>query len=260
MDPLTIVAAIALGMVVGTIVGLTSVGSGALMTPILLTWFGGTVGALSGVGTATTYGTVSKFFGIIHNYVKKAIDTDYLFMISATGLPLAVVGSVYSAYLITWNLFSPLLAVVLIVIAVLIAAEARLGKIGAGRDPKITAGLRAKGLAVGALVGIIAGFTGVSTGSLLVACLIILLGFTNRTAVNIAIFEGGLILFAATITQLYLGDVDLAFDALLLAGGVPGIITGGHFKDRISQQKLGYIIAAVIILISLKTLYSFVGF
>ena len=46
--------------------------------------------------------------------------------------------------------------------------------------------------------------TGISTGSLLVASLIIILGFKPHTAVNVAIFEGGIILLAATITQLYL--------------------------------------------------------
>ncbi|MDE1860671.1 MAG: sulfite exporter TauE/SafE family protein [Candidatus Micrarchaeota archaeon] len=257
MDPITIAGIIALGFVVGALVGLTSVGSGALMTPILLLDFGGLVGKTFVVGTATTQGTVTKFFGSLQNYFKKSLRPNYLFMISITGVPLAAIGAFYSSAIISWNLFPPLLAAVLLAVAVLMIYQFRMRRVVHTKDPEMGRSLRIKGLAVGVVVGLIAGLTGVSTGSVLVSALIILLKFPSRTAVSVAIFEGGLILLAATITQLYLGHVNLPFAGLLILGGVPGILLGGHFKFRVNQRLLGYGIAGVIILEASRTLSSF---
>lgn len=257
MDPFTMATVIALGLVVGTLVGLTSVGSGALMTPILLLDFSGIVGKTLVVGTATAQGTVSKFVGNVQNYLKRAIRFNYLFIISITGVPLAAIGAFYSTALINWNLFSPLLATVLAIVAIIIIVQARLEKLNVTKEPKINRRARIKGALIGVVVGLIAGLTGVSTGSILVAALILILKFPNRTAVAMAIFEGSLILFAATLAQLYLGQVNFPFTGLLLVGGIPGILVGGYFKDRVDQRKLGYIIAAVILLESARTLSSF---
>ncbi len=256
MDPLTIATIITLGFVVGFIVGLTSVGSGALMTPILLLDFSGIVGKAFIVGTSSTYGTVSKAFGSIQNYMSGKFRSGYMFIIATTGVPLAVVGAFYSSALISWNFFSPIIAVLLIVVASVILIQSRFEKFS-GRDPKIDGKLRIKGAIIGIIVGLIAGFTGVSTGSLLVACLIIIMKFPNHSAVNIAILEGGLILLAATLTQIFLGHVNYLFTGILLIGGIPGILIGGRFKYRFDQKKLGYLIAAVIIFESARTLSSF---
>ncbi|MDE1845905.1 MAG: sulfite exporter TauE/SafE family protein [Candidatus Micrarchaeota archaeon] len=257
MDPFTIALIVALGLVVGAIVGLTSVGSGALMTPILYLDFASSLAHNLVVGTATTQGTVTKFVASARNYLRGKLSRDYTFMIAITGVPLAVVGAFFSSRFVAFNLFPPFLALVLLFVGVGIVLQLRANKMNHKEDPKLTLRLKRKGMLVGAGIGLIAGLTGVSTGSLLVSSLIILLKFPNRTAVTIAIFEGGLILLAATATQLYLGNVNLPFTGLLVIGGIPGVLIGSHFKDRIDQSMLGYGIAVVIIFESLRTLSSF---
>ena len=256
-NPITFTSAVMLGLVVGVIVGLTSVGSGALMAPILLLDFGSIVGKTLVVGTATTAGTVEKFVVSLRNYFKKTLKMSYALMIAYTGVPLAAVGAFYSSVLIKWNLFSPLLSGVLLVVGLVIIVQSKLEKINYTKDPPMTRSLRIRGLLVGVVIGLVAGLTGVSTGSLLVASLILLLKFPNRTAVTIALFEGALILFAATATQLYLGHVNLPFTGALLLGGIPGILIGNHYKDRVGQNILGYGIAIVIIFEAARTLSAF---
>lgn len=257
MDPITVATIIALGLVVGAIVGLTSVGSGALMTPILYLDFAGVLAHNLVVGTATAQGTITKFVASARNYLRGKLRPDYTFMIAITGVPLAVVGAFFSSSFVSYNLFAPFLALVLLFVGIGIILQLRAKKMNHAEDPKLTPRLKRKGMLVGMGVGLIAGLTGVATGSLLVSSLIILLKFPNKTAVTIAIFEGGLILLAATATQLYLGHVDLTFTMLLIVGGVPGILFGSHFKDKIDQKILGYGIAGVIILESARTLSSF---
>ncbi|HVA82721.1 MAG TPA: sulfite exporter TauE/SafE family protein [Candidatus Aquilonibacter sp.] len=257
MDPITMLGVIALGLAVGAIVGMTSVGSGALMTPILLLDFGGVIGKALVVGTATTQGTIIKFVASARNYFRKGLRGEYAFMIAVTGVPLAIFGAFFSKSFITWNLFQPLLSGVLLLVGVLIIVQLKTNRMNHTENPKVSGRLRAKGMLVGLVVGLIAGLTGISTGSLLVSALIILLRFPNRTAVNIAIFEGGLILLAATFAQIYLGNVDFPITGLLVVGGIPGILVGSHFKDKINQKLLGYGIAGVIIIESARTLSNF---
>ncbi len=257
LGPLEISGILILGFVVSLLVGLTSVGSGALMTPILLLDFSSIVPRLFVVGTSTTQGTVVKFVGSARNYLRKAIKMEYAFIVAITGVPLGIVGAYYSAAFVTWPYFSPALAALLLAVAILILVLTKKNILNHKTNPKVDLRLRLKGAAIGAVVGVIAGLTGISTGSLLVASLMLLMKFPNRMAVGIAVFEGGLILFGATVVQLLLGHVDLTVTGLLIAGGIPGILIGSHFKDRANQTLLGYLIAAVIILESLRTLTSF---
>lgn len=257
MDPITIASILALGLFVGVIVGLTSVGSGALMTPILYLDFSGALAKSLVVGTASAQGTITKFVASARNYYRKKLKPDYAFMIAITGVPFAVIGALFSSAFIAFNLFSPLLALVLLAVGVLIIAQQKGGKINHVEDPKMTIQLKRKGWGIGIVIGLIAGLTGIATGSLLVSSLMLILKFPNRTAVSIAIFEGGLILFAAAATQFYLGHIDFIFTGLLLLGGIPGILIGSHYKDRVNQKLLGYGIAGVIIFESLRTISSF---
>jgi len=260
MDPITIAAVIALGALVGFLVGLTSVGSGSILTPILYLDFSSSLSTLFVVGTSTTEGTITKFIASARNYLRNTLRKDYAFIIAITGVPTAAVGAFFSADLITWNLFQPILAAVLIAVAIAIIYDAKFRNKKNEKkltDPKMDSRLKVKGMAVGLVVGLIAGFTGVSTGSLLVASLIVFMGFSPRTAVTIAVFEGGIILLAATIVQLYLGHVNFLFTGLLVLGGIPAILVGSHFKDRVNQRLLGYGVAGLIIFESARTLSQF---
>lgn len=257
MGPIILGMTIALGALVGFLVGLTSVGSGAILTPILLIDFASVLSKSLVVGTSTMYGTVTKPIASVRNYVRRSLKLDYAFIIAITGVPFSSIGAFYSGAFLSWNLFPPILAGILILAALGMIMQVRVNGVGALKDPEMSTGLRIKGLLLGIAVGLIAGLTGVSTGSLMVASLILFLKFPNRTAVGIAIFEGGLILAAATITQLYLGHVNLPFTGLLVLGGVPGILLGSHYKDKVDQGLLGYGIAGVIILESARTLSNF---
>ncbi len=219
------------GAFIGLLVGMTSAGSGALLAPILLLDFNSVVGKPFVVGTATTYGTITKFVGSARNYLTRSLKSSYVLMIAATGVPTAAIGAFYSSALITWNLFSPLLAIALIVVALLIVLGQKLKKAKSYVDPEMNRNVRIKEMAIGLYIGPIGSFTGVSTGSLLAASLIVLLKFSPRTAVTIAVFEEGVILLAATAVQLYLGHVNFPVTGLLALGRIPGILIGSHLGE-----------------------------
>jgi uncharacterized protein len=257
-SPSTMVSLLILGLVVGIIVGLTSVGSGALMTPILYLDFSKVLTHAQAVGTATAQGTVTKFAASIRNYLKKSLNSGYAFTIAITGVPLAVVGAFLTKIATSYAQFQVVIAVILVLAALSIIYQIRVNKEDKSfTDPKNDKSFKTKGMLIGAYVGLIAGVTGISTGSLLVASLMIILKFRPHTAVNIAIFEGGIILLAATATQIFLGNVAFLATGLLILGGVPGILIGNHYKDQIGERILGYGVAGVIIFESARVISSY---
>ncbi len=253
----TIISLVILGLVVGIIVGLTSVGSGALMTPVLYLDFSKVLTHAQAVGTATAQGTVTKFSASARNYLKKSLNTGYAFTIAVTGVPMAVIGAFLTKIATSYTQFQAVLAVVLIIAAVSIIYQVKVKKRNVYADPKVDTGFKWKGWLIGAYVGLIAGVTGISTGSLMVASLILILKFKPHTAVNVAIFEGGIILLAATITQIYLGNVAFLATGLLVLGGIPGILIGNHYKDSIGERILAYGVAGVIIFESARIVSSY---
>ncbi len=257
MDLITSAWLLITGASIGLIVGLTSIGSGSLLTPTLELDFSSVVAGAAVVGTATLYGTITKLVASGHNYMKNRLDSGYAFIIAVTGVPTAAIGAFFTRPLIASDLFQPLLAVILVVAALSILFDVRIRNREIRKDPELTLGLRLKGAAVGAVVGIVAGMTGVSTGTLLVAALILVLEFRTHTAVTLAIFEGGLVLLAALVVQLYLGNVNIPVSALLIVGGIPGIIAGNHYKYRVNGRMLSYGVAGVIIFESARTISQF---
>ena len=230
-SPSTIASLLVLGLIVGIIVGLTSVGSGALMTPILYLDFSKVLTHAQAVGTATAQGSLTKIVASIRNRLKNALNSSYAFTIAITGVPTAIIGAFLTKLATSYTQFQVVLAAVLIIAALSIIYQVRVRKDNySSVDPKVDTNFKLKAMLIGVYVGLIAGVTGVSTGSLLVASLILVLKFKPHTAVNIAIFEGGIILLAAGITQVFLGNVAFLATGLLILGGVPGILIGNHYK------------------------------
>lgn len=257
MDPITMLLLLGLGAFIGLLVGLTSVGSGALLTPILLLDFSSVVTGAAVVGTSTVYGTVTKIVASAKNFWKRQINSGYAFFIAITGVPTAAIGAFFTTAIINSNLFSPLLAALLIVLAFLIIYDTKIKEKTVKNDPKMDRKLRLKGMFVGLYVGLIAGLTSVSTGSLMVASLILFMRFKPHTAVNIAIFEGGIILLAASVVQTYLGNVNFLAAGLLIIGGIPTILIGNYYKDKVNARLLSYGVAGLILLESARTISQY---
>ena len=248
LDPITAIGLIALGFVVSLLVGLTSVGSGALMTPILYLDYSSIISHSVAIGTSAMQGSVTKSIGSIHNWLRKSLYSTYAFTIAITGVPFAVIGAFFTKTATSFAAFQLFMAAILIIAAVLVIFQTSIyGKSKVKKDPKINATFRIKAATIGIYIGLIAGITGISTGSLAIASILLFLDMQPHTAVDLAIFEGFIILLAATIVQISIGNVNFQITGLLVLGGIPGIIVGSRLKGRLNTTALTYLMAAVII-------------
>jgi len=150
-SPSTMISLLILGVIVGIIVGLTSVGSGALMTPILYLDFSNVLTHAQAVGTATAQGSVTKIIASIRNHLKKALNSNYAFTIAITGVPMAIIGAFLTKIATSYTQFQVVIAAVLVIAAISIIYQIRINKDDHSyEDPKVDTNFKIKALMIGA--------------------------------------------------------------------------------------------------------------
>ena len=197
MDP----ALAASGLAVGLLVGLTGVGGGSLMTPLLILFFG--IKPVFAVGTDLAYGAVTKTAGGIKHLRQGTVDVRLSWWMALGSVP-AAVGGVWVLDLIEPSLedsFDDTLlamvsgAVLFAGIAVLARAFLPARLIGAERESVPLHGRhRAAAVVVGAFVGLILGVTSVGSGALIGVALVLLFRLVPLRVVGTDVFHAAILL------------------------------------------------------------------
>lgn len=250
------VAFIFAGFWVGLVVGLTGVGGGSLMTPLLIFFFG--VKPHLAVGTDLLFAAFTKLGGTVRLARARLVDWRIVASLSAGSLPAALL-TLYLLHRIgpahpeVQRLMTGTLGV-----ALLLTAAATLYKAVRGRALPATL---ARGqetiaarprhwslpLALGALVGTLVTLTSVGAGAIGVSVLLIiypLLPLPRIVAADIA-YAVPLTLVAG-LGHASLGSVDWDLLVRLLAGSLPGIWLGGHLMHRISERVVRSVLSVLL--------------
>jgi hypothetical protein len=255
ISPLSVLS----GFVVGLLVGLTGVGGGSLMTPLLILIFG--TQATTAVGTDLLYASITKAAGSLTHARKAHIDWGIVGRLMAGSLPgslltvflmhIAGIGSGSSPPLITLALG---IALVLSAIAVLARPLIRrISHAHAGeRRPWTTPMTFLAGIVLGVLVTI----TSVGAGALGMTMLVILYpGVRLVRLVGTDVAHAVPLTLVAGIGHLLLGNVDWILLVSLLLGSLPGITLGSHMSSRVPERVLRPLLAAILAIVGLRLLF-----
>ena len=241
------------GFVVGGIVGLTGVGGGSLMTPLLVLLFG--IHPVTAVGTDLLYAGLTKSVGAGVHGRAGAINWRVVGLMAAGSIPgsaatllvLAALGTSSSA---SSSLISVLLGVFLLAAVVGLLLRDRMLLISKGLTdlpPGWQAGLT---ILIGLVVGVVVSISSVGAGAIGATALFFLyprLPVTTIVASDIA--HAIPLTLMAGAGYWYLGAVDWQMLASLLLGSVPGIILGSllapHLPDRVLRMTLAAVLAIV---------------
>lgn len=248
---------VASGLVVGTAVGLTGVGGGSLMTPILILIFG--ISPVAAVGTDLLYAAATKTVGSVVHGAHATIDWRVVRRLALGSVPAAIIALlVLNALGIeaskTNKLVSDVLAVALFITAVALLFRKRLLAFYADKVGKLTARQTfAFTVMTGAILGVLVASTSVGAGALGVTALILL--YPELPAVRLV---GSDIAHAVPLTLVagaghwFLGNVNFILMGTLLMGSIPGILIGSVLAPRVPELLLRRAMAAVLILVALK--------
>ncbi len=190
MDPIYIV----FGLGVGILVGLTGIGGGSLMTPLLIL-VGGVSPAVA-IGTDLAYGAITKTVGGWRHLRQGTVDLGVSKWMAFGSVP----GSILGVLLSTAIDIKTLLAFVAVALSV--AALAILGRslVRAPRETETVAmdrRHRAGAVATGLLLGTLVGMTSVGSGALIGPVLILLFRLTPRRVVGTDVFHAAILLWTA---------------------------------------------------------------
>jgi uncharacterized protein len=250
------------GLLVGFIVGMTGVGGGSLMTPILL-WFG--ISPATAVGTDLLYAAITKGSGIFVHHKKKNIDWKITGWLAAGSVPAALL-----TLLLLHNLHSDLTAVnalikqalgiALLLTAVAIIFKPQLLKWGHRHASSWfhlpPNKLNTMTLLVGVFLGVIVTLTSIGAGALGTVALFLLYPLipTSRL-VGTEIAHAVPLTLVAGLGHAGLGNIDWHLLMYLLMGSLPGIYFGSHLTGRVPEAVLRPCLAIMLGVIGSKLVF-----
>ncbi|ANC02625.1 MULTISPECIES: sulfite exporter TauE/SafE family protein [Pseudomonas] len=247
------------GLVVGFIVGMTGVGGGSLMTPILL-WFG--INPATAVGTDLLYAAITKASGVWVHARNKNIDwkiTGWLSLgsVPAAALTLWFLSTLHADTSALNAIIKQGLAVVLILTALAILFKSRLQAFAskhAGDHYHLSdRSLNLLTVITGVVLGVMVTLTSIGAGALGTVALFLLYPFlVTRRLVGTEIAHAVPLTLVAGLGHAGMGNMDWSLLGYLLLGSLPGIYLGSHLTGRISDRVLRPCLAGMLLLIGYK--------
>lgn len=246
------------GFAVGAIVGLTGVGGGSLMTPLLVLLFG--VPPATAVGTDLLYAAMTKAGGTVAHGRKGHIEWGITLRLAAGSIPAAAItifilsqlpkGSNTIGHIISHGLG---FALMLTAVAILFGRKLREYASKHEESPLRQCCLGKITVAVGAILGVLVTISSVGAGALGVAALFFL--YPKLTPVKIVgsdVAHAVPLTLVAGLGHWMLGGVDWSLLGALLLGSLPGIWIGSHLSAKVPEHILRRILASMLVLIGTK--------
>ncbi len=249
------------GFIVGMFVGLTGVGGGAFMTPVLILGFG--IPPLIAVGTDLLFAAATKFVGGWTHHVQKTIDwkiVSYLamgsvptslsviYILSAMALDTAAIDSLIQT---TLSLALLLTATLMVFRKKIISSISRLPIVQLKEHrPAFT-------ILFGAFIGLVVSLSSIGAGAIGVVVISIL--YPHLSAVKVV---GTDIAHAVPLTMIagtghfLIGNVDFGLLAMLLMGSIPGIYLGSRLSVKVPDRILRIVLACILFGIGIKMIFA----
>ncbi|WP_121436903.1 sulfite exporter TauE/SafE family protein [Actinomadura pelletieri] len=250
---------------VAIIVGLTGMGGGALMTPMLVTFFN--VSPLAAVSSDLVAAAVMKPVGSAVHYRQGTIDMRLVGWLCVGSVPAAFSGVLLARALgdgeSVETLISKAMGVALMIAAaglVLRGQLTRRARAASGGEPGEDDGEvpRVKirpvpTVLVGLVGGVVVGITSVGSGSLIIVALLALYpALKANQLVGTDLLQAVPLVFAAALGHLLFGDFRMEVTAALLVGSIPGVYLGSKISSRAPSKLIRRVLVLVLVASSLK--------
>lgn len=251
------------GLLVGFLVGMTGVGGGALMTPILVVLFG--VHPVTAVGTDLLFAAVTKSVGTAVHGFNKTINWKIVRNLATGSVPAALL----ALWLVAGNArheeqsggLAALIGAILVVVAILLILRPLIvDALMRYQATHSTMSERARSFAtvlLGMLLGALVTLTSVGAGAMGVTILLVLFPvMKTRDIIGSDIVHAVPLTLIAGAGYWFLGGIDFAMLAALLTGSVPGVVLGSYLAPRMPDHVLRPVLAAVLAAAGVKMLVS----
>jgi uncharacterized membrane protein YfcA len=262
------------GLLIGIIVGLTGMGGGALLAPILILIF--RVPPLWAVGTDVAYSTVTKALGSVVHIRQKNVNIKIALWLACGSIPATLLsvalvqyirknyGSVVNGVILHAIGFTLILVAMLLLAKPFIMRHLEQKRLETPKHAHLandfsetasTSTLWKKRyrplvtILIGAFVGFLVGLTSVGSGTLIILSLTFLYPrLTPKELVGTDIFQAFMLLTAGTIAYITAGTINWYITGMLLIGSLPGVYLGSKLSKYIPDLYMRPILAIVLVI------------
>jgi uncharacterized protein len=252
IDPLYVLT----GLFVGAIVGLTGVGGGSLMTPLLILVFG--IHPAAAVGTDLLFAATTKSAGTLVHGLNNAIDWRIVGRLALGSVPAAAL-TVYLLSQIgadtgtTARLIAVTLGVMLVLTAITLVFRKRILAYAATHRDHSPSRQAALTVLVGAVIGVLVSISSVGAGAIGVSALMLL--YPRLPLVRIIgsdIAHAVPLMLVAGLSHWVIGTIDWSLLLSLLLGSIPAIMIASHFAQRVNEAVLRYALAVILTVVGVR--------
>jgi len=245
------------GFLIGLLVGMTGMGGGSLMTPVLVLVFDFNV--VLAVGTDILHGAIFKTIGAWRHRILGNVHARLAFWLALGSVPASLAG-VYVIEILKDVYGEDLndVATRILGVALLVGGAGFLLKTfvhrreADDRPYRITNRDRAFAFAGGVLGGFVLGLTSVGSGTFFALMLLVLFPLTAAKVVGTDIFHAAVLLWAAGLAHLSADNVDLAATGWLAIGSIPGILIGSQWTVRLPERAIRVALGLVLLAAGLR--------
>jgi uncharacterized membrane protein YfcA len=252
------------GFAVGMLVGMTGVGGGALMTPLLILLFG--VHPATAVGTDLLYAAITKTGGSLVHGFARSVDWRVVRRLAAGSTPATLLTLFVLSKLnlhgdAARSLITVVLSLALFVTSFVLVFGQSLVALYRARlsdlDPQRTALVT---VLVGATLGVLVTISSVGAGAIgVVALLMLYPQMPMARVVGSDIAHAVPLTLIAGLGHWGMGAVDWHIIGSLLVGSLPGIFIGSYFAIRIPERALRLVLATTLFVVASRIAYEHVG-
>jgi len=249
---------VVIGLIVGFLIGLTGLGGGVLLLPILI--FGLGIPAIVAVGSDAAFNFLTKIPSSIVHLRKGTVRRRVVAALAAGSVPGSILGVRYLQHLrILYgagvnDFIKPAVGILLILVSTLLLLQRRIEEQVSTRRPT------AKSFTGMAIIGIVAGFlvgmTSVGSGSIIMMLLLLFYSYPPKVMVGTDIVHAVILTGVTSALQFHFGNVDPSLVAYLLIGSIPGGILGSYFSTRVPVLWLRRILCAILLTTGARMLFA----
>jgi uncharacterized membrane protein YfcA len=247
------------GLLIGALVGLTGMGGGSLMTPMLVILFG--FNPTYAVGTDIVHGAIFKSFGAVRHRRLGTVHarlTVWMFLGSGpmSLLGVRVADQIKNHYANAQKIEGYAVGAALVVGGLGFLAKSFITRGIQASDAPFILSARDKAIAVtiGAVFGFIVGLTSVGSGTFFGLVMVLVYPLTMAKIVGTDIFHAAALLWVAGIGHMIGHNVDYHATGWLLIGSIPGVLLSSRFTVRLPDKVLRVALGTVLLLSGLKLL------
>jgi uncharacterized membrane protein YfcA len=248
------------GLGIGILVGMTGMGGGALMTPLLILIFG--VSPTTAIGTDILYAAITKTVGAWRHLKMKTVNMSLVWWLAAGSVP----GSVFGVELVSMlqdrlgeekldSLVYAVLGGTLLMVGIITLGRALIlaRTIQEREDFDLKLRHKVAAVIIGVTTGFVIGVTSAGSGTVVAVLLIAVYRLTPKRVVGTDVVHAAIVLWAAGVAHFGEGNVDLGLVGNILLGSVPGVVIGAALMGRVNQDVVRIGLGVVLILSGLLT-------